>query len=249
MTAPRDQVHVVLCNPSDVRNVGGAIRGVANFGLGSLRVVTQTLFDPGDLRAYSSESNDALTFATYPDLDAALADIERVVGTSRRTHTDDAAPEWPAAGLAARVADGVPTAILFGNERTGLLRGELDRCAAWVQIPTDERFASMNLAHAVACVGYELARPDPVGLGPPRIADDAPRSPAVAREAFFRRVLEHVSAVGYPPGRNPEHFVRRLRKVLERANPNAQELSLLGGVFAELRRLGHLAGVVNEERP
>jgi hypothetical protein len=33
------QVHAVLCQPEDVRNVGAAIRAVANHGLASLRIV------------------------------------------------------------------------------------------------------------------------------------------------------------------------------------------------------------------
>ncbi|MCB9539504.1 MAG: RNA methyltransferase [Myxococcales bacterium] len=243
----RDALHVVLCNPADPRNVGGAIRAVANFELGSLRVVTTTGFDPSDLRAFSSESIDTMELRFFETLDEAIGDCTRVIGTSRREHRDDAPPEWPAAGLAARVGDGAPTAILFGAERTGLLLHELDRCQAWVQIPTGDRFPSMNLAHAVACVCYELARPLEATVGPPLEAEAPPKVPAAAREAFFAAIEDCVASVNYPPGRGPEHFVRRLRKVLARANPNAQELALFGGVFAELKRLGGLAGVEREE--
>lgn len=56
-----------------------------------------------------------------------------------------------------------------------------------------------------------------------------------------------VAALGYPPGRNPENFTRRVRRILARSNPDQQELSLFGGVFSEMLRLGQLAGVVQPE--
>ena len=65
---------------------------------------------------------------------------------------------------------------------------------------------------------------------------------AARREAFFAHVRHMVASVGYPPGRSPDAFVRRLRKILYRANLSQQEMSLLGGVFSELGRLGALAG-------
>lgn len=241
----RARLRFVLCNPQDPRNVGGAARAVANFGLGELRVVSATPFDPEDVHAYSAGSVRTIAFRHFATLDEAIADCERVVGTSRRTRDPDAPPEWPVAGLAARLAGPGRTAVLFGNERTGLVREEVDRCSATVHIHTDEGYPSMNLAHAVACVGYELARPTPGESGPP-VRTERPRTSAAAREAFFGKVQGVVEALGYPPGRSAAAFTRRVRRILERANPDQQELSLFGGVFSELLRLGRLAGTARE---
>ena len=52
--------------------------------------------------------------------------------------------------------------------------------------------------------------------------------------------------MNYPPGRSTNAFVRRLRKILHRANPNQKELSLIGGVFSDWRRLGRSLGVYQE---
>lgn len=238
----------VLCHPTDPRNVGGAARAVANFGLGALRVASETPFEPEDVHAYSAGAVRTIRFEPYPDVDAAIADCDRVIGTSRRTRDPDAPPEWPVAGLAARLAGPGTTAILFGTERTGLTKPEVDRCSATVHIHTAERYPSMNLAHAVACVGYELARPTPGESGPP-VRVERPRTPAAAREAFFGHVQRVVEALGYPPGRSPAAFTRRARRILDRANPDQQELSLFGGVFTELLRLGRLAGVARPEEP
>ncbi|MEE2786355.1 MAG: TrmH family RNA methyltransferase [Myxococcota bacterium] len=229
-------IHFVLCHPEDPRNVGGAIRGAANAGIGSIRIVTTVDFDERDIFCYSSGALDLSVVQSYPTVAAAVADCHRVIGTSRRVRDPDAPPQWPASGLIQRLNPSSSTAILFGTERTGLVRSELELCSALVYIPTSSAFPSMNLAHAVACLGYELARPAPETVGP-QSAEPAPRLSASARDAFFGAMHETLVNIGYPPGRNPAGFIQRFRKILHRANLNQQELSMFGGLFAELARL------------
>jgi TrmH family RNA methyltransferase len=250
---PRADIRAILCHPADVRNVGASIRAVTNHGFDGVRIVTEADFDPEDLRAFSSESIDVADVTFHRTLTDAIADRTFVLGTSRRERHPDAPPQWPASGLRARLEGHRRVAILFGTERTGLTRAELDRCDAVVWIPTREAFASMNLGHAVACIGYELARPAPESVGPPvGAAEDEPRMSVRAREAFYDRVHAVCAEVGYPPGRAPEHLARRLRRFLGRANPTQEELMILAGVFSELLRLHRLtagSGAVSEDPP
>ena len=245
MSARTLDVWAILCHPADVRNVGGAIRAVANHGWAGLRIVTNTDFDERDIHCYSSGAIEFVPVEFVPSLDEALADCQLVVGTSRRMRDPDAPPQWPSAGLAGRLSQDIRTAILFGTERTGLTRAQLDLCSAMVHMPTLERFPSMNLAHSVACLGYELARPNPESLGP-ATKEAPPILSASAREAFFTSVLDALTRLSYPPGRSPQAFVSRLRRILHRANLNHQELSMLGGIFGEMLRLGRLAGVAGQ---
>lgn len=244
MTGPEPDVRprtcFVLCHPTDPRNVGGAIRAVVNHGIAGLRIVGAR-FDPEDLFHFSSESVTRCDLSFFDDLESAVADCGRIIGTSRRPRDPLAPPAWPAAGLARRLVGQKPVAVLFGTERTGLTREEVDRCEALVWMPTSEAFPSMNLSHAVACVGYELARPAETEVGPPVAAEADARCPPKHREAFYAHVHEVSAELGYPPGRNPDAFTRRVRRILTRANPNAAEYGLLAGVFTELRRLARLA--------
>ncbi|MDE4978117.1 RNA methyltransferase, partial [Francisella tularensis subsp. holarctica] len=47
-------------------------------------------------------------------------------------------------------------AILFGRERTGLLNEELLMSNVHAYIPSNEEYTSLNLAHAVQLVAYEI---------------------------------------------------------------------------------------------
>lgn len=227
----------VLCDPKDVRNVGVAIRAVGNHGLGGIRIVSDIDFSEEELEAYSSNYMGAVRVERFTDLDAALADCVQVIGTSRRVRDPLAPPCWPAAGMKARLDPEGPVAILFGTERTGLVKAEVDRCQALVWIPTTDAVPSLNLSHAVAVIGYELARPDAEGWGPPPEAPDQLRTPIKAREAFYQHAHDVAEEIGYPPGRTAELFTRRLRRILTRANPNPLEYGLFAGMLSEMRRL------------
>lgn len=246
MTGVCEQVYAVLCHPADVRNVAGAIRAVVNAGLAGIRIATRIPFDERDLLCYSSGATEFANLEFFPTVEDAIADCPRVIGTSRRLRDPDAPPEWPSAGLAQRLVEPTRTALLFGCERTGLTRSELALCSAVVHMPTTEEFPSMNLAHAVACMGYELARPDASMVGPSNI-ELAPRLSAAARDAFYDRISGICSSLSYPPGRSTDAFIRRLRKILHRANLNQSELSMLGGLFREMERLGKLARLAENE--
>lgn len=235
-------VIAVLCHPKDPRNVGVAIRAVGNHGLGGLRIVSDVPFERRELEAYSSNYFHEVDVQEFTDLDEALSDCVQVIGTSRRTRDPLAPPSWPAAGVGARLDPKGPVAILFGTERTGLVKSEVDRCQAMVWIPTADTVPSLNLSHAVAVIGYELARPsvsaDAGDLdGPPVEAPEQPRTPIKAREAFYKHAFNVTTAIGYPPGRTPELFTRRLRRILMRANPNPLEYGLFAGMLSEMKRL------------
>lgn len=238
ITSPN--IYAVLCDPKDPRNVGVAIRAVGNHGLAGLRIVSDHPFERRELEAYSSNYLGEVDVQEFTDLDAALADCTQVIGTSRRTRDPLAPPSWPAAGLRRRLDPEHTVAILFGTERTGLVKAEVDRCQALVWIPTQDSVPSLNLSHAVAVIGYELARPEPESTGPAASTPDPLRTPIKAREAFYQHAFDVTTEMGYPPGRTPELFTRRLRRILMRANPNPVEYGLFAGMLSEMRRLSGL---------
>lgn len=237
---------MVLCHPTESGNVGRAIRAVANFELAGVRIVREQPFDPEELRKYSSGSIDFVEVTYFATLAEAVADCRLVVGSTRRPREPDAPPQWPAAGLAKRVAAASDTALVFGHERAGMSRTEIDQCDAVVLLHSGETYPSMNLGAAVACLAYELRRPADETVGP-RIGVDVsaggfePRSSAKQRDAFYIKMHDVVEELGYPPGRNPILFVRRMKRLLSRADPSDIEFGLVAGVFSELLRLGRMS--------
>lgn len=249
-------VWLCLCRPSDVRNVAGAIRAAANFGVAGVKLISDdpALSKSDDLFAFSSGASAVVDLRVYSDLTAALEGSTINVGTSRRQRDHAHLISLETLDLYYALSGHDAPHILFGNERFGLSRVELDLCQAIVTLPSQEAFPSLNLAHAVACVAYEIARGDEAlkaGLSDqgetqennvhltPRPLPKASAS-AAAEEAFLQRVIEVSDRVGYPPSKSSERFARQLRSLLKRAHATPGDYGLVLGIFRELDRLSRL---------
>jgi tRNA/rRNA methyltransferase len=246
----RGNVIFVLHHPQSAENVGAAARAMKNFGLGRLVIVAPAAWtgaprSPGAAtaredvlaraRRTARRAGDVLDAAEVrADLREALGPTVWACGTSSRAVEGRPRldPRALAAEVARRSASG-EVAVVFGEERRGLSDGELDRCAAVCTIPTAAAYDSMNLAHAVAVVGYELAMAAG-GLG----AAPAPADPArhETLEALWDRARALLSQAGFLNPQRPDLVLAELRRVLERAEPTQREVELLAAAVRAIER-------------
>ena len=178
---------VVLLRPKNPQNGGAVARALKNFGQSEWTWVPPP-WSPDDPRARTLAvgAEDVLASARLASsLDEAVSDCSWVVGTSGRTRLRPPPmdPEAFASEAARRVGR---VALVFGDERTGLLRGELARCHALTRIPSDARQPSLNLAQAVCLYAYALSR------GPERRLRGAPRPGTDADLRRLEGVLDDV---------------------------------------------------------
>jgi TrmH family RNA methyltransferase len=79
-----------------------------------------------------------------------------VATSARRGVSGILSPRELASHLLARAQKGERAALLFGGERTGLRKTEVDGCDVVCRIPMVGNEPSLNLAQAVTVVLYEL---------------------------------------------------------------------------------------------
>ncbi|MDH3689013.1 MAG: RNA methyltransferase, partial [Gammaproteobacteria bacterium] len=150
---------VVLIRPTHPGNIGGVARAMKNMGLSSLYLVAPSDFPNELATARAAGADDVLRSVRVVDsLNEAIADCRLVIGTSARQR----AISWPHLSprdamtkCYAENSFGL-TAMLFGQERSGLTNQEVDRCQFLVTIPTNDGFPSLNLVSAVQIMTYEL---------------------------------------------------------------------------------------------
>ena len=123
----------------------------------------------------------------YADLEIAVAGSRMVAGTTRR-RGQDREPAMPPEGWIRDLlprAEGMEVSILFGTEKDGLTRKDLDLCDVLLRIPANPEFPSFNLAQAVLLVGYELFRAAPAAA---REGEKLALALSSEREDFFRHL-------------------------------------------------------------
>jgi tRNA/rRNA methyltransferase len=151
----------VLVRPALPENIGAGARALKTMGFSQLRIAGSDAHR--DKRAYilAHGAGDILDDAqTFPDLAAALADVDFSIATSAKGRHDrrySVAPAELRENLAAKAGSVKRAAIVFGCEESGLSNAELALCDALSSIPIAAPYPSLNLGQAVMLYAYELA--------------------------------------------------------------------------------------------
>ncbi|MFZ5442858.1 MAG: RNA methyltransferase [Myxococcota bacterium] len=170
---------LVLLRPRNADNLGAIARAMKNFGLTDWVVVSpnpELLEGPG-LNRLAVKAGDLLESVRRVDTFAeAIADCTWVVGTTMR-NIEGRRRMTPRelADVAAERQSSETWALVFGDERHGLMNDDIEQCHALSFIPASDQQPSLNLAQAVVVYGYELAmaKRGAVTTPAPSLADDA----------------------------------------------------------------------------
>jgi len=233
---------VVLHEPQDLVNIAHVVRGLKNFGFRDLRLVGPRAYDAYRIEGIAHQTRDILArVRVCATLDDALADCVHVVGFTARGRTAKRNLQRPreAAAEILAAAQAGPAALLFGPEDKGLTNDALDRCHRVVTIPAEPAYPSLNLAHAVILMLYELALARGAGaqpFKPPRRTTE----PATAEdlERLFADVERALAAIEFLKTRNAEAVMRTVREILHRTPLDAREVKLLRAMAIEVVRYG-----------
>ena len=242
--SPGPSVRLVLLRPRNPENLGAVARAMKNFGLDDWAIAALGTHDFAAARRVAVHAEELLDRPrVVRTLDEAVADCAWIVGTSsRRVRGKRRLDPFEVAREArARAAEGGRTAIVFGDERSGLTNAEVLRCDDLLAIPVAPAQPSMNLAQAVVVYAYELRRAFAGPVAPPDPAAAAARArpeagstdaELLALEAALRDALR---CGGFLVG--PErHAVRDLSATLRRARLSRREAKLWNAALRSLSR-------------
>ena len=228
-------IKIVLVETSHPGNIGGVARAMKNMSVSQLRLVTPKIFPSADATARASGADDILaTASVYPDLAAAVADCQIVIGASARPRTIS----WPektareCGEYCVKESDGKNIAIVFGRENSGLKNHELDLCHYLLRIPCNSGYSSLNLAAAVQVVCYELF----IATGEQHVSsigdqDQEPLATAAQMELFYQHLQQTIADIGFLRPDKTKSMMRRLRRIFNRTQLDRKELDILRGIL------------------
>jgi TrmH family RNA methyltransferase len=228
----------VLHEPQDLVNIAHVVRAMKNFGFRDLRLVAPRDYEAHRIEGIAHQTHDLLRrVVLYESLEPAIADCVHVVGCTARGRSAKRNLQRPrgAADEILQAAEAGPVALLFGREDKGLSNEDLDRCHRIVTIPTDPGYASLNLAHAVVVMLYELA----LARGDEERAFKAPHRRAGAAtveeiERLFVDAEQALQAIEFFKVRDREHIMRTVREIVHRVPLDEREAKLLRAMAIEV---------------
>lgn len=228
-------VKVVLVGTSHSGNIGSAARAMKVMGLSEMVLVDpQCEVDAQAVALAAGASEIALNARIVSSLEEAVEDCVLVVGSSARSRT----LEWPmldpreCGEKFAVEGQKHPVALVFGRERTGLTNEELQTCHYHVCIPANPEYSSLNLAMAVQTLCYEIrvAHLNQVqSQYAPQAEEEYPRHKEL--EMFYEHLEKVMIETQFISEAQPGQVMNKLRRLFNRARPEAQELNILRGVL------------------
>ena len=149
-----------------------------------------------------------------------------------------------AARRAVAEAEHAPVAIMFGSERAGLTNEELRYAHGLLRIPANPAYASLNIAMAVQIVAYEILR---ARLEPPQGVRVEARAAPLATPAELDHLYQHLATVleeieFRDRTQSGGHLMKRIRRLLQRAEPDANEVAILRGILTAMQQRRRRAG-------
>ena len=230
-----DNIRIVLVNTSHTGNIGSTARAMKTMGLSDLYLVDPVSAPDGKSSALAAGAGDVLANATIvSDLSEAVKDCSLIVGTSARSRTLPWPMLTPRECGVKMVQEGPkgPVALVFGRENNGLSNEELQLCHFHVCIPANPEYSSLNLAAAVQTLCYEI-RMGYLNLDSyPDMESDYPLSEDLER--FYVHLENTLTETGFIVKNHPGVVMTKLRRLVNRARPESQELNILRGILSAI---------------
>ncbi|HTX05854.1 MAG TPA: RNA methyltransferase [Steroidobacteraceae bacterium] len=237
-------IRIVLVEPSHPGNIGAVARAMKNMGLEQLVLVGPRQFPHSEAVARASGADDVLARARVAaTLGEAIAGCGFIVATTSRLRDQYfrvADVREGAQRLLAESRRG-PAAVLFGSERAGLTNEQLEGAHLLLRIPASDTYPSLNLAMAVQIVAYEIFRARGIEI------DTAPAAGPLADPVEMEKLYEHLAQVleeidFRDRTQGGTHLMARLRRLLQRAVLDRNEVNILRGILTAVQSRRRRAG-------
>ncbi len=239
---------IILVKPQMGENIGAAARAMLNFGLDRLRLVNPRDGWPNS-RAVAMASGAGRVLdqiQVSQTTDEALADLNFVFATTARKRDLTKAVMSPEAAMKharALMASGQKVGIMFGPERAGLENDDIVRANAFISVPVNPAFASLNLAQSVLLLAYEWRRlagqeDELLDLSKSRFAE------AGEVQAFIQHLQKRLDDVGFFfPESKRISMIENLQNMFGRLPLTDVDVKTLHGIIKAIaeRRHGPLA--------
>jgi TrmH family RNA methyltransferase len=173
---------------------------------------------------------------TFSTLQEAIVDCTVVAGTSARTglYRDHAGLPREIAPQVLDSACDHKTALVFGREDTGLTNEELALCTHIINIPSDKKYQSLNLSHAVMVCCYELfLLAGDESYQAPR--ERSPEATGAMRDRLYDAWQHMMLETGFCEPEKLEHMMLGLRRIFSRGKLTDNDVSILLGIARQSR--------------
>ncbi|MDF1757914.1 MAG: RNA methyltransferase [Legionellaceae bacterium] len=232
-----ENIRVVLVGTTHPGNIGSAARAMKTMGVNKLYLVNPNLEPYRKAHEMASGAFDILQNAVIVDsLADALTGCKLIAASSARPRDISLPGLSPNefAKLSNEQKDDTEIAVIFGRENSGLTNDELLHAHYHVHIQSNVDFSSLNLAHAVQIICYELRMHI---LSPKAEVQTQAKDLASYEdiERFHSHLEDVLIATKFLKPANHKRILLKLRRLFSRTQLEDIEINILRGILSNIQ--------------
>ena len=231
-------ISIVLIKPQIGENIGATARAMKNFGLSKLVIVNPKEKWPNTKAVYTSVKavdiiHKAKVFKSTSDAlqksDIVFATTARIRNMNKKIHSLDEAEK-----IIKKSKKKI--SILFGPENAGLSNEDLISANYLLKIPSDSKYESLNLSHAVSVVAYNLYTSKQKKV----VYNNTDKSEIAGKKDLFKFydfLIGNLEKTRFfRPIEKKEFMVKSIKNIFSQQPLTKRELKTLMGIFSSLKK-------------
>ena len=230
-----NNISFILHKPQLSENIGACARAIKNFNFKKLILVNPKPIYPNDkILATSVGAKDIIKQSQkYNNLDNALSKIDIVIATSARFRNKNI--KHINLEDLKKINFNKNVGFLFGSEASGLSNNEISYANYTLQIPTNDKFRSLNLSHSLIIVAQYVASIIRLRSTPFKKSKKIKTASKKEIQLMLSLCIKNLDEINFfrPKEKRPK-MIENLRNIFYKMDLSDKETRILSGVFASL---------------
>tara|TARA_B100001057_G_scaffold498524_1_gene605778 strand:- start:998 stop:1723 length:726 start_codon:yes stop_codon:yes gene_type:complete len=228
-------ISFILHKPQLSENIGACARGIKNFNFEKLVVIDPKPIYPNDkiLATSVGAKNIINKSKVYSNLESAVRNIDYVIATSARFRNKNIKhinlEDLKKIDFKKKVA------FLFGSEASGLSNNEISYSNYILQIPTNNKFKSLNLSHSLIIVAHFVSNIIKLKTAPYKKSKKIKSASKKEIYNMFSLCVRKLDEIDFfKPEEKKPIMLENLRNIFFKMDLSDKETRILSSVFASL---------------
>ena len=237
----KNNIKIILVEPQLSENIGTAARAMLNFGLESLYLVApkQNHLSLKAIRASAGAKSVLENAKIYNNVEEAISNTSYAFACTvrKRDMVKPYCGPLELSNIFNTLKRKTNIAIMFGREKSGLTNEQVSFADMILQIPTNPKFSSLNLAQAVAIIASEINRIDSKYDESNYYTSNSVLAEKAEILGFLNHLERALDVSGFlRPEEKKETMTINIRNIFTRSKLNKQDVKTLRGIITSLLR-------------
>ena len=227
-------ISFILHKPQLSENIGSSARAIKNFNFHKLIIIDPKPLYPNDkILATSVGAKDIIRKSeVYKTLEPAVKKFDYLIATTARFRNKNI-KHLQISDLK-KLNFNKKIGFLFGSEASGLTNNEISYANYTLNIPTNDKFRSLNLSHSVIIIAQivsSIINLNVQNFSKSKKIDDASKKNIHRLASFVIDNLEQIKF--FKPAEKKPIMLENLRSIFYKMQLSEKEIRILSSVFAQ----------------